>query len=109
MYETDSDSEAVNPGRETNAYSQVVKELKSALEVESDSAKNEDQTKGVLKNYPSVGSLTKKKVLFNLKPDDRKGGSTTSVASSVLDGSLKEKGNKKRDVEDLSDFDFSLC
>ncbi|KAF5288013.1 hypothetical protein FQA39_LY15542 [Lamprigera yunnana] len=55
-------------------------------------------TKSVLKNYPSVGSLHKKKVLFNLKTSDKssEGGkiepteyndSTSSVSSSVLDGS----------------------
>ncbi|RZC32910.1 zinc finger protein DZIP1L [Asbolus verrucosus] len=139
MYDTDSENEIVAVGKANESlkqfslpYSAVIEELKSVttkLEASDKSvselnsvkdeeiAKNEDQTKGVLKNYPSVGSLTKKKVLFNLNNEDnlqllnRDGGSTTSITSSVFDGTPRKKKenkiDKEKDIEDLSDFDFS--
>lgn len=99
-------------------------------EVEELQVKPEGPTKGVLKNYPSTGSLQKKKVLFDLKFSDsssqklqdqttvpvkaNEDNSTTSVASSVLDGSRHDEAppinnKKKQDVlqSDLSDWDIS--
>lgn len=89
--------------------------------------KTETQAKSVLKNYPSVGSLHKKKVLFDLdsskseqknleKPEVvnkvHDGGSTTSVASSVLDGSKtnltqKSSDTKQNELSDISDWDLN--
>jgi hypothetical protein len=132
MYDTDSESE-VKPTQVKESlkqfsapYSAVIAELKTVtakIEAsdksdaeEENVVKTGDQTKGVLKNYPSIGSLTKKKVLFNLDTDDdnvkdisfKDGGSSTSIASSVLDGTPRKNETKKeKDIEDLSDFDFS--
>lgn len=125
MYETDSESDVKPPPGYVRTvptpYSAVIEEFKTvAKRIDSDASEEgrkveEQETKGVLKNYPSVGSLTKKKVLFNLENEDgrevlsvKDGGSSTSVASSVLDGTPRDKNNEKnKDIEDLSDFDFT--
>ncbi|EFA03365.1 cilium assembly protein DZIP1L [Tribolium castaneum] len=130
MYDTDTESEVkpvkVKEKQFSAPYSAVIAELKTvtskidASDKSEESIKDEkrvkeDQTKGVLKSYPSVGSLTKKKVLFNLDTEEKKelpakdGGSTTSITSSVFDGTPRNEEPKKKgkDIEDLSDFDFS--
>ncbi|XP_030757996.1 zinc finger protein DZIP1 [Sitophilus oryzae] len=117
LYETDSDSEydidkrSNENFRPSTIYSNVITELKSRnlenkhLTATGGSAKNEnDKQKGVLKSFPSVGSLSKKKVIFDIARDDVKltttslnqqkevqpGGSTTSIASSIFDGNLED-------------------
>jgi len=101
-------------------------------QISSDEASKKDAHKGVLKNFPSVGSLSKKKVFFDLKSQSditkdvpvlqKTGGSTTSIASSILseqieinDEEKKEKDEKEeairvieKEFEDLSDFDLSV-
>ncbi|KAL3282125.1 hypothetical protein HHI36_005322 [Cryptolaemus montrouzieri] len=95
--------------------------------INEDIEKINSRTKGVLKNFPSMGSLPKKRVLFDLKSQnsiDQKtllkdvgGGSTTSVASSVLDLSEDNTSPREQDntkikakeiLENLSDSDFSF-
>ncbi|XP_044266106.1 zinc finger protein DZIP1 isoform X2 [Tribolium madens] len=130
MYDTDSESEIkpikVNEKQFSAPYSAVIAELKTVTSkidasdksdssIKEEKRVKEDHTKGVLKSYPSVGSLTKKKVLFNLDTEEKKelpskdGGSTTSITSSVFDATPRNDETKKRnkDIEDLSDFDFS--
>lgn len=101
-------------------------------QISSDEGSKKDVHKGVLKNFPSVGSLSKKKVFFDLQSQSNKtedvpvlqktGGSTTSIASSILsdqvdnnDQEKKEKDEKEeairvieKEFEDLSDFDLSV-
>lgn len=94
----------------------IISDLSSDFKVEA-------TKRGVLKNYLSTGSFAKKKVLFDLKLSENNsynhvgktdgkldGGSTTSVASSVLDGTprVKETSNKVVLEDSLSDFDFSI-
>lgn len=112
----------------------MIKELKVTNdEISSDETSKKDAHKGVLKNFPSVGSLSKKKVFFDLKSQSdltkdvpvlqKTGGSTTSIASSILseqaveinDEERKEKDEKEeairvieKEFEDLSDFDLSV-
>mgnify|MGYP005983610253 CR=1 FL=1 len=128
MYDTDSDTDSKpqardNLGEFSAPYSAVIEELKAVTsKLDTKELPKEDQTKGVLKSYPSVGSLTKKKVLFNLNTDEddeedekkdvsfKDGGSSTSITSSVFDATPRKEDKKKdkeKDIEDLSDFDFS--
>uniref|UniRef100_A0A1Y1LH74 C2H2-type domain-containing protein n=1 Tax=Photinus pyralis TaxID=7054 RepID=A0A1Y1LH74_PHOPY len=82
-----------------------------------------EQAKSALKNYPSVASLHKKKVIFNLAtsegpPADKVqslkviegGGSTSSIGSSVFDCSksnVADKASKKHEAWDVSEDDIS--
>ncbi|XP_018561298.1 zinc finger protein DZIP1 [Anoplophora glabripennis] len=136
LYDTDSDSEDLrrpttqvkSPKKLWEAapsYSAVIQELKASQtkNVDTDSdvnsiilpkedVANDMHTKSALKNYPSMGSLTKKKVLFDIESDkievDKEArGSLTSIDSSDV---LKEGDNEKKmkkNESSLSDFDFS--
>ncbi|XP_066138153.1 cilium assembly protein DZIP1L [Euwallacea fornicatus] len=112
-------------------YSEVIEEIKSLPKPKpqtdsSDDINNKEAQKGVLKNYPSFGSLSKKKVLFDLESESPKrnteaalktGGSTTSIASSILEDKIDiDKRDKDaedaikvidKEFEDLSDFNLS--
>lgn len=125
------------------AYSSVVQELKTItkkVESESDESAVEMvakiakqrmsifQSKSALKSQP-LPSVMRKKVLFDLEsekksasekpqilPRKNEGGSTTSIASSVFDGSkahvldvqkLEAKEQEKRNDSDISDWDIS--
>ncbi|XP_066256913.1 cilium assembly protein DZIP1L isoform X2 [Euwallacea similis] len=112
-------------------YSQVIQEIKSLPKPKpqtdsSDDLNNKEAQKGVLKSYPSFGSLSKKKVLFDLESESpekntavalKTGGSTTSIASSILedklDGDKRDKDAEDaikvidKEFEDLSDFNLS--
>ncbi|KAK9870563.1 hypothetical protein WA026_008123 [Henosepilachna vigintioctopunctata] len=127
--------------RKSEPYSAVIEELKRSQNLDEtvhrqgDTADNlvlenveiekaDPQTKGLLKNVPTAGPVPKKRVLFNLRADipnnqreflkDVGGGSTTSIASSVLDlsedddSSHEEKSNIRNEILDMSDSDFSI-
>ncbi|KAK5646723.1 hypothetical protein RI129_005187 [Pyrocoelia pectoralis] len=96
-------------------------QIKSPIKDMVDNTKTE-QAKSALKNYPSNGSLHKKRVIFNLGtsegflPDKvvhlkaNEGGSTSSIGSSVFDGSktnLVDNTSKKHEAWDVSDADIS--
>lgn len=75
------------------------------------------QAKSALKNYPSMGSLAKKKVLFDIESDEIEvdgaeagrevGGSLLSIDSSDIIKEDEDEGKAKRNGSSLSDFDFS--
>ncbi|KAK4880521.1 hypothetical protein RN001_008667 [Aquatica leii] len=123
MYSTESESESEDTikdrrnfirkkenviSQSEEAYFDVIQEFTSRtktkddvsdVSIDTDTSIRNHQAKSVLKNYPSVSSLHKKKVLFNLKPVDdlneeklvivkvNDNGSTSSIGSSVFDGS----------------------
>lgn len=125
LYETDTESEPhqliANKGTDVlSKYSTVVAEIKSLSHMRSSTEDSlddigKDPQKGVLKSFPSAGSLSKKKVLFDLEKDSKKaGGSTTSVASSILEDKIEKveipkenSGNVQKELDDVSDFDLS--
>lgn len=119
----------------TPNYSAVIAELKQCQKPEDEKKvlcshdnnleKMDLQMKSVLRNFPTAGPVPKKRVLFDLKRHesniqkrvarDVSGGSTTSVASSMLDLSdssqkteEKEKIDTQLDIQDFSDSDFSI-
>lgn len=140
LYNTDSDSEDIFPSNQVKSpkkvsevvpsYSAVIQELQASQvkKVDTDSdvdsiilskenVTNVTRAKSALKNYPSVGSLTKKKVLFDVESDkievDRIGadqerrGSLTSIDSSDVVKEDEDERKPKKNGSSLSDFDFS--
>ncbi|XP_045470544.1 zinc finger protein DZIP1 isoform X3 [Harmonia axyridis] len=146
MYESDSSSEEENKKKNLKKtastivqYSAVIEELRQTQRSEENLLDHKSKTnislpdnnldlqmKGVLKNFPTAGPVPKKRVLFDLKSQDSEiqkpitrdvgGGSTTSVASSVLDLSDEsspiiedeKKPETVLDIKDFSDSDFSI-
>ncbi|XP_044751284.1 zinc finger protein DZIP1 isoform X4 [Coccinella septempunctata] len=149
MYESESSSEeeqqkinlrtSSNIIHRTPNYSAVIEELKQTqrsddepkdtvkTSLPNDNLERMDlQMKSVLKNFPTVGPVPKKRVLFDLKSQETEipkpvtrdvgGGSTTSIASSVLDlsdDSPSRAGDRGKtgsdlDIKDFSDDDFSI-
>ncbi|XP_019773430.2 cilium assembly protein DZIP1L [Dendroctonus ponderosae] len=132
LYETDTESEPRQPIASKTSevlarYSTVVAEIKSLSNIRSSTEDsldniNKDHQKGALKSFPSAGSLSKKKVLFDLEEDSSKiddgepailkaGGSTTSIASSILEDKneiqQENSGNVQKELDDVSDSDLS--
>ncbi|KAJ8979528.1 hypothetical protein NQ317_017676 [Molorchus minor] len=80
---------------------------KKSREVDDEvQGKSEPHTKSVLKNYPSIGSLTKKKVLFDIETDESKiENAKNSVGVDKEEVQKEEEKEKKNDS--FSDFDLS--
>ncbi|XP_019869788.2 cilium assembly protein DZIP1L isoform X3 [Aethina tumida] len=129
IYETESESESEAKPPLIDAremQSRVIRELQLVLP-KTDEREENVEPKGVLKNYPSVGSLNKKKVLFDLESEamtenlrepnlkqieerreikvQEETDDTDTIASSVF-GAVEGKDDvKKKEVD--SDFDIS--
>ncbi|KAF7267451.1 hypothetical protein GWI33_019317, partial [Rhynchophorus ferrugineus] len=139
LYDTDTDSdegairtpESHNQHPIRRKYTGVINQLKRMHHTEQKEeerpasavlSKKGDVQKGVLKSFPSAASLSKKKVIFDLRSETSQsedepvnpkfGGSTTSIASSILeleeadnddviDSDLKKNRNKNRNDSDL--------
>ncbi|KAL1496980.1 hypothetical protein ABEB36_008018 [Hypothenemus hampei] len=126
IFNTDSSEEESPKVAGKNRIDSPKSEIYSSQISDDNSVHEENQRNnktGVTNNYPSLGSLNKKKVFFDLASEsDQKQdcpniqkteGSTTSIASSILEDkieiwkNIKNGDISKQIVEDLSDFDIS--